>query len=132
MNSRLYTNITPKIAESVLQYFYTNNDNRSTVIAKALGIKLHYVDYIIDIDLKYKRNSYVDLYNSIKYESVKRTKLKVYEADTLIGSYTSYVDAEKDLKLPKHIIYKYLQNGLEINTRYHTKLKKTYTYVKVI
>jgi|AntAceMinimDraft_18_1070375.scaffolds.fasta_scaffold146765_3 hypothetical protein len=131
MNSRLYINITPQQAERVLHYFYTNNDNRSTVISKALDIKLHYVDYIIDIDLKYKKNYHLDKFKKNKYVHKDTIKLKVYEGDILLGSFVSYRQAEKTLNLGNNLLYKYLQDEDDIITRYHTKLKKTYTYVKI-
>ena len=56
---RIYTTITPEMAEDVLKYFYSHNDNRSTVIAKALNLKHFTVNYILDVHLSYKKNAYV-------------------------------------------------------------------------
>ena len=56
---RQYAHITPAIGDLVLEYFYTYSDNRTTVIAKALNLKLFTVDYILDVHLSNKKNSYV-------------------------------------------------------------------------
>ena len=85
--------------ENVLNYFYSNNDNRTSVIAKNLDVPLDHVNYILDIHLKYKKNAYI---SEIIYKgsNVPKMKLKVYEGKLLIGEFKSYYDAEKKLKLP--------------------------------
>jgi ABC-type transporter lipoprotein component MlaA len=57
--TKVYNKITPKMADKVLTYFYNNEDNRSSVIAKKLKVKEHFVNYILDIHLSYKKNAYV-------------------------------------------------------------------------
>ena len=57
--TRVYNKITPETADKILIYFYNNNDNRSTVIAKELKLPTHFVNYVLDIHLKYKKNAYI-------------------------------------------------------------------------
>ena len=129
MKSRCYTKITSSKVENVLNYFYNNNDNRTSVIAKNLNVPLSHVNYILDIHLKYKKNAYI---SEIIYEggNVPKMKLKVYEDKLLIGEFKSYYDAEKKLKIPMSSIARYLQFDGE-TTINHYKIKKRYTYIKI-
>ncbi len=113
---RIYNTITPEMAEAVLEYFYTHNDNRSTVIAKALGIKVHLVDYILDIDLSYKKNYMGTPINKQKtiYRNCKR--ISAYDLDNkLVGVYNSLKECSKDINVSFNTISKHLNGKSKFN-----------------
>jgi hypothetical protein len=128
--------ITPKMVDKVINYFYNNHDNRSSVISKDLRIKTYTVDYILDVHLSYKKNAYID--SKSKHNRVNKidlrgnkTKVLVYDAITneFIGKFKSLTSAENTLELSRCSISRSLRNK-KTCIIHHYKINKRYKYVK--
>ena len=73
--------------EQILQYFYNNHDNQSTVIAKHFGLKRHFVDKIIESDLSKKANYYKDTFEYDKETIRENKKVMMDLPDGLVDMY---------------------------------------------
>ena len=109
--------ITPTQVDSVLNYFYNNNDNRSSSIAKALNIKLHFVNYIIDLHLS-KKSNYMGnpIIHGSKEHHGNCKKIIAYDAnDDIIATFASIKKCSKELNVTPHTIKNNL-NGVYFKT----------------
>ena len=115
--------ITPEQVDNVLNYFYNNNDNRSTIIAKELNIKLHSVDYIIDLHLSKKRNYMGNpVIHKAKINHGNCKEIIAYDAKgNFIDSYNSIRECSESLHISKFTISKYLQAR-------HSKTRNGYSF----
>ena len=120
--------ITPNEVEDVLYYFYNNHDNRSSIIAKNLGVKLRSVNYIIDLHLSRKKN-YMGVkpnYNQFKKEKGK--KVAVYDDDNnFIGEYESLRQCANELNVNEGCISKFIR-GYHSNGYVNHNNGKKYSY----
>jgi len=104
--------ITPNEVEDVLHYFYNNHDNRSSVIAKNLNLKLRSVNYIIDLHLSKKRNYMGTPINRSKTRHNNRKRVIVHDhEDKFIGEYESIIECAKELGVNEGCISKFI-NGV--------------------
>ena len=116
--------------EHILEYFYNNHDNRSSVIAKHFNLKSYYVDKVIEEDLSKKANYMGDIKIKRKVPYRSTTQVEVFEDGVFIGRYNSFSECERQLNLPKSILtykYRYLSKPKKFTVK-HSKLNKTYTY----
>jgi len=132
MSLRNYKSITPEVYKKVLDYFYNNNDNRTSVISNELYLNVNCVNYILDMHLKYKNNAYVD--ESTHRKKKKPIKIRVYDwTHTLIGEFKSYKDAISHLGISRNSLeYKFRKENSHQVSIFHNRINKLYTYVKII
>ena len=116
--------------EQILEYFYNNHDNRSSVIAKHFNLNTHYVSNIIDEDLSKKANYMGDIKIKRKVPYRSTTQVEVFEDGVFIGRYNNFSECERELNLPRSILtykYRYLSKPKKFKVK-NSKLNKTYTY----
>ena len=115
--------ITPEQTDKVLNYFYNNNDNRSSVIAKALNIKLHFVNYIIDLDLS-KKSNYMGnpvVHGSKEFHGNCKKIIVYDENNEIVDTFSSIRKCAKELNVTPHTI----KNNL---SGFYLKTHKGYSF----
>ena len=114
--------ITPQEVDNVLNYFYKNNDNRSTVIAKHFKITLRSVDYIIDLHLSRKKN-YNGIFNKTKLVNHGNCKSVIaYNSDgDIAGTYKSIKECVNESGVSRHTIKRNL-------SCFYAKTQKGFTF----
>ena len=121
--------ITPQEVDDVLNYFYSNHDNRSGVIAKKLNISVSKVNKIIEVHLSHKRN-YMP---SKKVEPPKRRvnnmkPIRAYDVDdNLLGEFQSFKICGRELGVNPGCISKYFTaaqgSGMYVNHKGSRKIR---------
>ena len=93
---------------TVVGYFNCNKKNDSPTIAKYLKMKLQHVDYILNVYLSRKKNSYVEEVETTYAIDSKFTKaVNVYdEDDTFLVKFSSLRYAAECLKVSEQVISK--------------------------
>ena len=109
--------ITPQQVDSVLKYFYNNDDNRSSVIAKKLNVKLHFVNYIIDLHLSKKRNYMGNpvVHGSKEFHGNCKKIIAYNENNEIVATFPSIKKCAKELNVTPHTIKNSL-NGFYFKT----------------
>lgn len=117
--------------EQILQYFYNNHDNQSSVIAKKFNLTLRFVDRIIDADLSQKQNAYKEPFVYVKQRKFIADKVLVLdENDEVLGRFKTYSACAKEMGIyPSHLTYIF-ESG-DKRTIYHKKQNRTLTYIKL-
>ena len=120
--------ITPEQVDDVLNYFYNNNDNRSSVISKVLNIKLWKVDYIIDFHLSLKEN-YISEPLKVQKTIHKNSKSIIVTDDdnNFIGEFISIKECSKQLNVNHCSISNFLR-GFNSGKFIKHHNGKTYNY----
>jgi len=123
----------------IIDYFKSNNDNRSSVIAKKLGYKEHRISYYIDVYLALKNNymgaeiempfSKVDyLFNNTKQKR-PGNPIEAYENGILIKRFNSVKDASRFLGIEVSLIYNKIRyNDLDEFEINHQSINRKITY----
>ena len=117
--------------EQILQYFYNNHDNQSTVIAKHFGLKSHFVDKIIESDLSKKANYYKDTFDYEKESIRENKKIMILDEDkNVLGIFESYSAGAKFARIHNTQIA-YILRDKDRNTIHHKQQNRTLTYIKL-
>ena len=125
----------------IIDYFKSNDNNRTSVIANKLNYSLNNVSYYIDVYLSLKRNymgGSIDMPSSrfnytnkiINQNGIKnKSAIELYENNEFIGSFNSISDAANFLDIRTDYIYiKMAKEKLPIFTINHSFIKRKITY----
>ena len=122
----------------VIEYFNTNDNNKTPVIAKKLGYTISVVNYYIDVYLALKRNymgaeidmpsSNFDYKNTENKKNQNKINIECYENDVYLGSFNSITSAANFLNVKREAIYGKFKRNVEEITIMHRKPYRIITY----